>query len=436
MINPERLTSLLSRKQIRSIAEAESRINVWAGAVRSGKTVSSLLRWLIYVAQAPPGELVVVAKTSQTAMRNVFAPLQDYAVFGDLASQTRYTPGAASGTILGRRVWVIGANDTRAETRLRGLTAAGAYVDEVSLVSEEFFSQLLARMSVPGAKLFATTNPDNPAHWLRRNYLLREHELDLRQWHFILDDNPSLDDAYKDSIKAENVGLWYRRRVLGEWCAAEGAIYDMWDPDVHVVDIIPPVTSWLGIGLDYGTSNPTAALLLGLSSRGGGENGTHPCLFLVDEFRWDSRQRHRQLTDVELSGKLRDWLHTVRFPGTRLHGPVPQYLIIDPSAASLKVQMHNDGVIGLADADNNVAYGIRTVASGLGAGWLKVSDRCAGFITEAPGYSWDTKATEKGEDKPVKVADHSLDAGRYALATTEALWHGQIDLNPTLREAA
>lgn len=427
MINPERLTSLLSRKQIRSIAEAESRINVWAGAVRSGKTVSSLLRWLIYVAQAPPGELVVVAKTSQTAMRNVFAPLQDYAVFGDLASQTRYTPGAASGTILGRRVWVIGANDTRAETRLRGLTAAGAYVDEVSLVSEEFFSQLLARMSVPGAKLFATTNPDNPAHWLRRNYLLREHELDLRQWHFILDDNPSLDDAYKDSIKAENVGLWYRRRVLGEWCAAEGAIYDMWDPDVHVVDIIPPVTSWLGIGLDYGTSNPTAALLLGLSSRGGGENGTHPCLFLVDEFRWDSRQRHRQLTDVELSGKLRDWLHTVRFPGTRLHGPVPQYLIIDPSAASLKVQCHQDGW-NVADADNSVLDGIRLVSSLLARRYLKVSRSCQGWIDEIGGYSWDDRAALLGVDKPVKADDHSLDAGRYVTKSSQGLWYSQVQL--------
>lgn len=418
----------LSAKQIRSIAEASARINVWSGAIRSGKTISSLLRWLIYVASAPRGELVVVAKTSQTAMRNVFAPLQDYAVFGELAGHVHYTPGAPAATILGRRVWVIGANDTRAETRLRGLTAAGAYVDEATLVSEEFFSQLLGRMSVPGAKLFATTNPDNPAHWLRKNYLLREHELDLRTWHFVLDDNPSLDEDYKNSIKAENVGLWYRRRVLGEWCAAEGAIYDMWDPALHVVDIMPPIHTWLGVGLDYGTTAPTAALLLGMSNTGGGQDGRQPCLYMVDEFRWDSRQRHRQLTDVELSGKLKDWLAGVRFPGTHLRGPTPHYLIIDPSAASLKVQCHQDGW-NVADADNSVLDGIRLVSSLLARQHLKVSRGCQGWIDEIGGYSWDDRAALMGIDKPIKADDHSLDAGRYVTKSSQGLWFNRIPLS-------
>jgi PBSX family phage terminase large subunit len=417
----------VSPKQIKSIAESQARINVWQGAIRSGKTVSSLLRWAIYVANAPRGELVVVAKTAQVAARNVFAPLQDHALFGSLSNHVHYTPGAPAATILGRRIWVIGANDTRAETRLRGLTAAGAYVDEATLVGEEFFSQLLGRMSVPGAKLFATTNPDNPAHWLRRNYLLREHELDLRTWHFVLDDNPSLDEDYKDSIKAENVGLWYRRRVLGEWCAAEGAIYDMWDPSVHVVDILPPIHTWLGIGLDYGTTAPTSALLLGMSNTGGGDTGQEPCLFLVDEFRWDSRQRHRQLTDVELSGKLRQWLSTVRFPGTHLRGPTPQYLFIDPSAASLKVQCHQDGW-NVADADNSVMDGIRLVSSLLARKRLKVARSCQGWLDEIGGYSWDDRAALLGIDKPVKADDHSLDAGRYALKSSQGLWFNRIPL--------
>jgi hypothetical protein len=130
-VNLDAVASLLSRKQIQSIAQAQARINVWDGAIRSGKTFASLLRWLIYVANAPTsGELVVVAKTSQTAARNVSGPLQDFDLFGELAQYTSYTAGAPSAVILGRRVWVIGANDARAESRLRGLTCAGAYVDE------------------------------------------------------------------------------------------------------------------------------------------------------------------------------------------------------------------------------------------------------------------------------------------------------------------
>lgn len=420
-------TNYLSPAQIRSIADAQARINIWSGAIRSGKTVSSLLRWLMYVADAPLGELVVVAKTSQTAMRNVFAPLQDYALFGELASQTHYTAGAPYATILGRRVWVIGANDVRSESRLRGLTCAGAYVDEATLVPQAFWTQLLGRMSVPGAKLFATTNPDNPQHWLRRDFMLREGQLNLRSWHFTLDDNPALEEDYKADIKAEFTGLFYRRFVLGEWIAAEGAVYDMWDPTIHIVDLLPPISQWIGVGIDYGTTAPFAALLLGLSSVGGGVNGDQSCLYLVDEWRWDSRQQHRQLSDVEYSQKVRDWITNVRFPGTRLYGPTPQHWVVDPSATSFRVQLYNDGLSTVA-ADNAVMDGIRLISTLLAARRLKVSRTCDGWISEVGGYSWDDRAALLGEDKPIKANDHSLDSGRYVAFTTRGVWQHQLHL--------
>lgn len=421
----QQATKYLSAAQIRSVADAHARINIWSGAIRSGKTVVSLLRWLIYVSQAPAGELVVVAKTSQTAMRNVFAPLQDPALFGELAGHTHYTAGAASASILGRRVWVIGANDVRSETRLRGLTCAGAYVDEATLVPQQFFTQLLGRMSVPGAKLFATTNPDNPAHWLRRDFILRQGDLDLRHWHFTLDDNPVLGDDYKKAIKAEFVGLWFRRMVLGEWVAAEGAVYGMWDPAVHVVDIVPPIVHWISVGIDVGTTNPTHAVLLGL-----GANGR---LYVTAEWRYDSRQSHRQLTDAEYSQRIRQWLREVPIPATRqangdwLRGVQPDYVVVDPSAASFRVQLHHDGVSNIP-ADNEVLDGIRVVSSLLAAGRLFVHRSCEALIAELPGYAWSDEARLKGEDKPLKVDDHGVDALRYAIKTTRSLWHSRVNL--------
>lgn len=428
-MNLDAVLKVLSPKQLDFIANSNARVNIATGAIRSGKTMSSLLRWLMYVAQAPRGgELVMVGKTQFTVGRNMILPLQDPLLFGSLAAQTHYTPGAPTATILGRRVHVLGANDVRAESKLRGMTCAGGLVDEATLIPQNFFTQLLGRMSVPNSKLFATSNPDNPAHWLRKDFILREGQLDLHSWHFTLDDNPALSDKYRADIAAEFVGLWYRRMVLGEWVAAEGAIYDMWDPDVHVVDILPPIQTWIGIGLDYGTTAPTAALILGLANTGGGEDGRQPCLYLVDEFRWDSRQKHRQLTDVELSGKLREWLTTVRFPGTHLRGPTPQFLFIDPSAASLKVQCHQDGW-PLADADNSVLDGIRLVSSLLSRRYLKVARSCTGWTDEIGGYSWDDKAAMLGIDKPIKADDHSLDAGRYAIKTSQGLWFNKVPLS-------
>lgn len=409
----------LSPRQVESLRESTGRVSIWSGAIRSGKTVVSLLRWLIYVAGAPRGgQLVVVGRTRDSVARNVFAPLMDPSLFGPLADQVHYTSGAPTGRILDRTVYVLGASDSKAEKVLRGLTCVGAYVDEVTVVAEDFFVQLLGRMSVPGAQLFGTTNPDNPAHWLKRKYLDRLTELpDWRGFSFTLDDNPALTDEYKTAIRREYTGLWFRRFILGEWVAAEGAIYDMWNPAEHVIpwSELPEMVRVLAVGVDYGTTNATAALMLG--------EGVDRRLYLLDEWRYDPAHTQHRLTDARLSAQLRAWLDSEHHPTQ--HGIRPQWVVADPAAASFRVQLHQDGIVTQA-ADNDVIYGIRTVASLLAAGRLLVSDRCTGWITEAPGYSWDDTATEKGEDKPVKTADHSLDAGRYAIATTEALWRRTI----------
>ena len=419
----------LSDKQLDSIRGANGRVNVWEGAIRSGKTIGSLLRWLIYLADPPSGgELVMFGRTRDAVWRNVIGPLQDPALFGSAAATVIGNYGAPTVSILGRRVHIIGASDAKAELVIRGMTVAGAYGDELTTIPEQFFTQMLGRMSVTGAQLFGTTNPDNPAHWLKRKFLDRLVALtDWRRFTFRLADNPSLSPRYVQSISAEYTGLWYRRFIQGEWVAAEGAVYDMWNPAVHQIawDALPTMQRLLACGLDYGTTNATAGLLLGL--------GVDRKLYLVDEWRHDpSQSAGMRLSDAQLSAGLRAWLTTQHLP--QAVEPRVEWLAIDPAAASLKVQLHQDGVTNLVDADNDVSYGIRTTASLLGSQQLRVSDRCTGWLTEVTGYAWDPKATERGEDKPIKTADHSLDGARYAVATTEALWRGQLT-EPALEAA-
>jgi len=412
----------LSRKQIVSIVEAQrtEQLALWTGAVAAGKTIASLIAFLIALPDAPQSGIVcMVGRTLQTIERNLLDPLQDERIFGPLAHQVHHTPGSNTAVILGRTVHLIGASDVRAEGRIRGVTVALAYVDEATLLPEAFWVMMMSRLRVKGAKLFATTNPAGPAHWLRRDYILRAGDVGMRHWHFTLDDNPGLPPGFVERLKKQYVGLFYKRFIEGLWIAAEGAVYDMWDPDLHVVDVIPPIVSWLGVGIDHGIKNPFAAMLLGL--------GVNNCLYLVDEWRWDSRQRHRQLTDVEYSARVRGWLQNVQLPASTMRGVRPQYVIVDPSAAGFRQQLYTDGLSPVL-ADNSVLDGIRLVSSVLGAGKLRVSRRCEGFIAEIGGYSWDDKAALKGEDKPIKVDDHSLDATRYVLKTTQQLWHTHVQL--------
>lgn len=413
----------LSDQQVRSIAEAQARTNIWHGSIRSGKTVGSLVRWLIHVAQTRdlPGELFMFGRTRDSLDRNVFGPLRDRNLFGPLCRQIHYTSGAPHATILGQTVHVLGASDRASEEKVRGLTSKGAYGDELTICPEEFFKQALGRISVDGGKMFGTTNPDNPAHWLRQDYLLREHELDLKSWQFGIDDNAHfLGRSFVDAIKSEYTGLWYKRFVLGEWVQSEGAIYEQFDPDVHVVDELPPLAQVLGVGADYGTTNPFAALMLAITRDGR--------LAVTREYRHDPKKARRQLTDAEFSREFREWV--------ALEPERPRWIVVDPSAESFQLQLHRDGMVGLVDADNSVADGIRLIASLLATRRLIVHKSCRGLIDEFPGYSWDDTAAKKGDDRPIKANDHSLDGLRYVAQTTRGVWERSVPISPWVAPAA
>ena len=405
----------MSPMQIRSIVQADARVNLWTGSISGGKTVASLLRWLIYVATAPPGELVVVGRTRQSIARNVFGPLADATLFGSLAKHSSYTAGADTGKILGRTIHVMGASDARSEMVLRGLTCAGAYVDELTLVSEDFWIQLLGRLRVPGAQIFATTNPDGPAHYVKRQIMDRAVELGYRVFEFRMSDNEHLDPTYVAQVQREFVGLWRKRFVDGLWVIAAGAVFDMWDPARHVIaaSSLPDMDRVLALGLDYGDTHLTRGMLLGM----GRDKAGTTRLYVLDEWA------PGPMTIGEHSAHLRAWLGRLEPKEWRN----PEWVYADPSAGSFRRQLFYDGLT-VANASNAVLDGIRTVSSLLATDRLLVSDRCTNLVDQIPAYVWDPKATARGEDKPIKADDDEVDALRYAIFSTRVLWQNAIQL--------
>jgi PBSX family phage terminase large subunit len=431
IIDLDAFRRVVSPKQVEAIVESTARVNVWDGAVRSGKTWSSLVRWLKVIREVElgPGELLVmIGKTKDTLKRNC---LEWLAAF--LGTGMSWTPGADTCAILGKTVHLIGANDVRSEQKIRGSTIRAAYGDEGSTWPEDFFLMLLSRLSPPGAWLGLTTNPEGPVHWFKKQVIDRVAELGWRRFQFRLDDNPHLSEEFKAQLSAEYTGVWYKRYILGLWVAAEGAIYDMWDEARHVVRTLPRMLDWWWVGVDYGTTNPFAALLLGV---GVDERGAER-LYLADEYRWDSVKAMRAKTDVELSQGVRTWVAAAPArisPGAPL--VVPQWWAVDPSAASFKAQLRADQVRGVIDADNTVLRGIRVVSSLLSLDRLRVHERCKGWVEEAPGYVWDPKATEKGLDEPLKLNDHSLDGGRYGVMAARPVWRPWLRSVPDVEKEA
>lgn len=426
------IRKLVGKQRASYSLAADGEGNLWEGAVRSSKTISSILRWIKYLRTAPDGDLLMIGKTERTLKRNVLDPMVD--ILGK--SRCRVTWGAGEARILGRRVYLTGANDERAAEKIRGMTLVGWYGDELTTWPKEVFDIARTRLSLEGATWFGTTNPAAPNHWLKADFIDRaklhltrdgrllrtqsDDALALNVFSFVIADNPTLPASFVAQLLTEYTGVFRRRFILGEWVMAEGSIYEMFDDKVHVVPAnkVPRIVRWPAAGIDYGTTNPFHAGLLGV--------GADKRLYLVHEWRYDSRATLRQLSAAQYSTALRTWLATRYTPGGEpTPGIDPEYVAVDPSEPGFRVQLWQDGLRSMG-ADNSVIDGIRVVGSLFAADKLRISDACPHLIREIPGYAWDDRAAKLGEDKPIKVDDHGCDMLRYAAKTTEHVWRRDV----------
>ncbi|MEK8128679.1 PBSX family phage terminase large subunit [Paenibacillus filicis] len=396
---------MFGEKMIRFILnpiEQDARINILEGSVRSGKTVGMIPKWLNYIKNGPKGLLVITGVSKETIYDNV---LQD--LFNTVgAANYKYNAQTGLIKIYGRKIKVIGAKDEGSEKYLRGKTLAGAYCDELSLMPEKFFKQLLNRLSVKGAKLYATTNPDHPYHFLYTEYITDEAKLKngmVKVYHFELDDNPSLDEEYKTFIRSAYTGFWYMRMIEGLWVVAQGAIYDMWDKvlNTFVDEDLPLGFKSLArryVSIDVGTQNATVYL----DCWDDGDT-----VWILNEYYYDGRAEGKQKENSEYADELEMFIGD----------DYPIAIIVDPSAASFKTTIRNRG-FRPKDADNEVLEGIRMMSTMIAKRKLRVHrTNCPNFLKEVSSYVWDEKATLRGVEQPVKHSDHCMDAARYFIKT-------------------
>lgn len=382
----------LSLKQQDALLNSTARINILEGAVRSGKSFVSLLRWIDFCINGPKGPLIICGRTDKTIKRNIIIPLQNLVGNGVV-----YRSGKGEIQFYDRTIYVVGANDDRAEAKIRGSEFAGALIDEATLIPENFFKMLLSRMSIPGASLFASTNPDSPYHWLKRDFIDRAHELDLKTFKFNIHDNPSLSEKYIKDLSDEYRGLWYKRFILGNWVIAEGTVFDFFDEDIHVIPYPTSQAQYYIVGIDYGTTNPCVFTLLGYNPE------AYPNMWVEKEYYFDSRKEQRQKSDYDY---VQDYKKFV-------DGIAIKHIYIDPSAASLKQEFYRNGINNVIDAKNDVIPGIRFLGQLLTNGTLKICSFCENTIKEFSTYVWDEKAALRGEDKPLKMNDHAIDSIKY-----------------------
>lgn len=392
-----------SPKALDFLDNSTARLNILHGSVRSSKTINCTVRWLDYLVTGPQGDLSMFGRTMATLQRNVLNDLFDIVGTKNYKWINRQQGELQ---VFGRRIYCFGANNEDAESKIRGATFAGALCDEVNLYPQSVFNQLMARMSVKGASCFCNCNPDSPYHWFYTDYIMNDAITDKKVWQFMMEDNLSLDPDYIESLKQMYTGVWYDRMILGLWVAAEGRIYDMYDPKVHIINVrqflsqlkINPRAIKRVVACDYGTASVmTWGMYLMLP------NGT---VLKEREYYYDAVKKQSQQTDSQFARDFQIWLGN----------DLPEVVYVDPSAASWKLELMQRGY-KVQDANNDVLNGIRYVSSQLSTGKYFIDESCIETNKEYQSYVWDSKAQLQGKDKPLKTHDHTCDCDRYALYT-------------------
>lgn len=368
------------------------------GAIRSGKTISMSLSFVMWSMFTFDNQSFGMAgKTIGSFRRNVlfWLKLMLFARgynFKDHRADNLLEVSKGSVTNF---FYIFGGKDERSQDLIQGITLAGMFFDEVALMPESFVNQATGRLSVDGSKMWFNCNPDGPYHWFKVNWIDKISDKNLIYLHFTMDDNLSLSERIKKRYRSMYSGVFYKRYILGLWTVAEGIIYDMFDMAKHVYDQATDfMLDDIYISIDYGTQNATVFLLW--------QKGKDGIWYCTKEFYYSGRDEKKQKTDKEFADELEEFTKDFKI----------KKIIVDPSAASFIAELKQRG-FRIKKAKNDVIDGIRFVGSLLNEEKIQFSKECVNTLKEFNSYIWDVKATDRGEDKPVKTNDHAMDAVRY-----------------------
>lgn len=383
------------------------------GSVRSSKTFAVDAKLILQLCNYKVnGKRVICGATKQTVYKNML--LDIFQVVG----KKNYSYNRASGELwlFGVQWFIIGARDEASYKNILGMTIGVAICDEWTEFPRSFTMQLFMRLSPPGSRLYATTNPGTPQHYLFTEVIHNSNfDNDLEVIHFTLEDNPNIEPDQKRQIIASQKGVYYQRYILGLWVVAEGAIYkDAWSEDLLYNDQSRPIGLYGSggynkhiIAIDHGTHNPCTFLEFF-------DDGE--VAWMDREYYWDSVKEMRQKTNSEYADDLEEFIASSRVIG--VNNPM---IVVDPAAAGFKIELVKRGLY-VVDANNEVLEGIHRTSEVMACKALRVHEDCENERRECGLYSWDKKAGEKGNEQPLKVNDHTQDAKRYGIMELFPEW--------------
>lgn len=297
------------------------------------------------------------------------------------------------------------------------------YVQEATELAESEFEAATTRLRngvIPHQQLLADCNPSFPRHWLNQRCIAGK----TRRIYSRHEDNPRYFDRRTHSWTPEGerylaklqqlTGVRYKRLFSGQWVAAEGQVYEGWDPAIHVIDRFEVDPAWRRIWVvDFGFVNP----------------------FVWQDWAIDPDGRLFRVHEIYMTRALvEDHAVTIRAIAKERKLPKPSAVICDHDAedrATLERYLKIRTIAAVKDVSN----GIQAVESRLRVQpdgrprlffmrdalverdrELVEASKPTSTEEEFEGYVWAKSPAGAIKEAPAKEDDHGMDATRYGVA--------------------
>lgn len=381
----------LQKKVISCMKYENPKILVCSGAKRSGKTYVLTFVFLMHISKFKnKGYSFIIGGTTQASIRrNILNDLE--AILGksiNLSKDNHFR-------LFGNKVYCFDGANADSYKKARGFTAYGAFLNEATTLHDSFVKEVISRCSGEGARIYMDTNPENPTHSVKVDYIdkdgqmLSNGQLNIKAFNFTLYDNTFLNKEYVESIEASTPsGMFFDRDILGIWVASEGVVYQDFNKDIHYIKEANTEFKKVFCGVDFGWEHYGSIVVVGL--------GLDNRYYLIKEYAY----KHK---DIEY------WISIAK-EIIKEYGNINFYCDYARPDYVHKLQING---IRAINAKKDVLEGISTVATLFKTNKLLIlEDNANIFKTEIYNYVW-----AKGKDEPVKQHDDVLDSLRYAIYT-------------------
>lgn len=238
---------------------SQAPIELLTGSAGGGKSRLAAEKLHGFLLRYPRAQGLMLRKTRES-MSNSTVLFFERAIVGRTSAcvhiPSKHRFEYANGSILAYG----GMKDDDQREQIRSVGQAGgvdiAWLEEAHEFTRADFDEILARMRGNAAgwrQVILSTNPDSDSHWINRDLIVGGGA----EVHYSsAADNPTNPADYRRMLDLLT-GVRRDRLRDGKWVAAEGLVWDGYDPAVHLIDRFPIPRDWRRVRVvDFGYSNP------------------------------------------------------------------------------------------------------------------------------------------------------------------------------------